>query len=209
MKLNSTSKVLALAAPVSALALQSADAEMKAFIRFDGIEGESETKGFEKQIEVLSWSWGVSRQSVDDKGAPGEPAFESLTVVRRIDKASPQLMINTLKGESRTNVTLNMNFVYGKGSSQEEEVNFFRMNLDNVYISQVRMGAGLDVLAGGKDGTTGGIRIDPNEMLEVIRFDFHKGPFFPKVEMGISGKDPEGKFKDIGETTSFPKWPDA
>jgi type VI secretion system Hcp family effector len=207
MKLSSTSKVLALAAPVSALAIQSADAEIKVFLKYDSIDGESTTTGFEKQIDVVSWSWGASRQSVDEKGQPGVPEFESLTVVRRIDKASPQLMINTLKGQTRTNVTLNMNFIYGKGSSQENEVNFFRMSLDNVYISQVRMGAGLDVVAGGKDGTTGGVRIDPNELLEVVRFDFHKGPYFPKFDIGISAKDPGGAFKDLGSGSQFFKWP--
>jgi hypothetical protein len=54
MKLNNTSKVLALTVPITGLVVQPSDAEVKGFIKFDNIDGEAVGSGFDKQIEVLA-----------------------------------------------------------------------------------------------------------------------------------------------------------
>ena len=60
-----------------------------AYIKFDGVDGESIDKDHKGWIDVLSWSWGVSRPT----GGSLFPKVEFSDVRKRIDKSSPLLMV--------------------------------------------------------------------------------------------------------------------
>jgi type VI secretion system secreted protein Hcp len=66
------------------------------YIKFDGVEGESVTKDHKGEIEVLSWSWGLSNPApkVSSGGGGGRAARatpEQFTFTHLYDKASPVL----------------------------------------------------------------------------------------------------------------------
>ena len=73
------------------LALPGA-ASAEIFLELDGIEGESTTQGFEDQIELGSFHFGVGKNR--DKPA----AFSEISVTKQLDKSSPTLMLRTANG---------------------------------------------------------------------------------------------------------------
>ncbi len=67
---------------------------MDMHIKFDGIDGESAHKDHKGEIEVLSWSWGVSRPAGPIAGGGSgrsKPVPGELLIVHHYDKASPML----------------------------------------------------------------------------------------------------------------------
>ena len=68
------------------------------FLRLHGIEGDSTSRGHEKQIEIESFSWGASA-AVDPRGIGTGPSFSELRFVSRTGKYSPLLMQNLAQGK--------------------------------------------------------------------------------------------------------------
>jgi type VI secretion system secreted protein Hcp len=66
-----------------------------AFLKFKGIEGESQDSKHKGEIEIASFNWGVSQQGVSGgRGGgmgSGKAAFTDFSVVKAVDKASPAL----------------------------------------------------------------------------------------------------------------------
>jgi type VI secretion system secreted protein Hcp len=65
------------------------------FAKLGDIKGESADDKHKDEIEVFSFSWGITHPGSSGAGA-GQPsdrvAFKDLSIVHRIDKASPALM---------------------------------------------------------------------------------------------------------------------
>jgi type VI secretion system secreted protein Hcp len=71
-------------------------------LKIDGIDGESEQKGHEKAIDVLSWSWGASNSgsmSVGSGGGTGKVNMQDFHFVMAFNNASPKLMQQCSTGE--------------------------------------------------------------------------------------------------------------
>jgi type VI secretion system secreted protein Hcp len=65
------------------------------FLKIDGIQGESTDAHHQGEIDVLSWSWGVSQSpggGGGGGGGAGKPAFQDFHAVTRISAASPLLL---------------------------------------------------------------------------------------------------------------------
>lgn len=86
-KLKSTLIVSAVALGLFGAA--GAGAATDTFIKFDGIQGESTTKGQEGSSEVLSWAWGTSSTANGKKGC-----VEDMHFTKALDSASPPLITN-------------------------------------------------------------------------------------------------------------------
>ena len=63
------------------------------FAKIGDIKGESGDSKHKDEIEVLSFSWGVTNSAVTSGGVGGGKAtFQDLSIVHHIDKASPLLL---------------------------------------------------------------------------------------------------------------------
>src|SRR5262245_9652328 len=65
------------------------------FAKIGDIKGESLDDKHKGEIEVLSWSWGVTNGSKITKGSgagSGKAKFQDLSFTHKIDKASPLLL---------------------------------------------------------------------------------------------------------------------
>lgn len=65
-----------------------------AFLKLDGVEGESTRKGFEKQIELQSFSFGATNASSIGSGggaATGKATLSSFSFSKETDATSPAL----------------------------------------------------------------------------------------------------------------------
>jgi type VI secretion system secreted protein Hcp len=72
------------------------------FAKIGDIKGESLDDKHKDEIEVLSWSWGVTNagsRSAGSGGGEGKASFHDLSFTHNIDKASPVLMKGCATGQ--------------------------------------------------------------------------------------------------------------
>src|SRR4051794_32529254 len=79
-----------------------------AFLKIEGIDGESQVKGKEKWIEISSWSWGVTQAGGGGGVGPGKAVAQDFHFVHTSDKATPKLLLNCCKGTHIPKATLSV-----------------------------------------------------------------------------------------------------
>ena len=83
------------------------------FLKVDSVDGESTDDKHPGEIEVLSYSWGVSQQksgSASSHGShtAGRADFNDFSIVKAIDKASPKLMLACADGTHLKSIRLEL-----------------------------------------------------------------------------------------------------
>jgi type VI secretion system secreted protein Hcp len=71
------------------------------YLKIDGIEGEADAVGFEKQMQIESWSFGASNSGSASQGSGmgvGKVSLQDFHYVVQNGKASPQLFLACAKG---------------------------------------------------------------------------------------------------------------
>lgn len=107
------------------------------FAKIGDIKGESLDAKHKHEIEVLSFSWGVtSNNSIGPSGgaAAGKATFHDLAFVHRVDKSSPMLMRACATGTHIKEATL----VQRKAGKTQHEYLIVKMN--DVIITGVTHG---------------------------------------------------------------------
>src|SRR5512136_3197822 len=66
------------------------------FLKLDGIEGEAQ----DGWIEIESWSWGASNHAATGGAGAGKVSFSDLTVMKKLDKATPLILDAALSGQN-------------------------------------------------------------------------------------------------------------
>ncbi len=77
-----------------------------AYIKFDGVEGESRRATHGDEIEVLSFSWGTSSRETGSGLATGQRQHQALTFTLTAGKSSPKLQEALASETPLTNVRL-------------------------------------------------------------------------------------------------------
>lgn len=112
------------------------------FFKIGDIKGESMDDKHKGEIEVLSWSWGVSQtgtMAFGSGGGSGKAAFQDIHFTHHVDKASPTLAKACATGEHIKDAVLT---VRKAGKGQQE---FLFLKLSDVIITGVQQsGAGGD-----------------------------------------------------------------
>jgi type VI secretion system secreted protein Hcp len=62
------------------------------FLKVAGVTGEAVDADHKGEIEVVSWSWGGRASGTTVGRATGRAAWSELTVIKRVDAATPTLM---------------------------------------------------------------------------------------------------------------------
>ena len=104
------------------------------FLKIDGIKGEATDINHQNEMEVVSWSWGVSELLVSSGGGGtggAKATLSELVVGKQVDKASPNLFRACLKGKHLKEVVLTQRRA-GAGKA-----NFLSITLKDVLISGV------------------------------------------------------------------------
>ena len=73
-----------------------------AFLKLDGIKGESVDSNHKGESDILSFSWGASQAAVQtpgSRGGAGKVHFQDIQFVKKTDSASPLLMLHCASGE--------------------------------------------------------------------------------------------------------------
>ena len=101
MKKKLTLSVITVCAITLALIGNFNDAEAAAFLKFDGVDGESKDANHDKWIDVLSFSQTITREE-SSAGAARQRAdvvFGDVVVVKELDKSSPKLAESMFMGK--------------------------------------------------------------------------------------------------------------
>ena len=87
--------VIVVAGAVALAVPAQAPAATDAFLHLNGIQGESNTLGFENDISVVDWSWGADRAS----GA-AKASTHDITIKKNVDRSSPALLQRLYSGQA-------------------------------------------------------------------------------------------------------------
>jgi type VI secretion system secreted protein Hcp len=106
------------------------------FLKLSTIRGESEDSKHKDEIDVLSFSWGVSAATTQTGGGAvaGKAAFNDFSIVKILDTATPRLMQACCTGEHIPEA----NFTGRKSGGDQFE--FMKIKLTDVLISGVSPG---------------------------------------------------------------------
>jgi type VI secretion system secreted protein Hcp len=108
------------------------------FARIGDIKGESLDSKHKDEIEVLSFSWGVSNTGAMAAGGgagAGKATFQDLSIVHKIDKASPLLMQACATGTHLKEATI----THRKAGKDPQDYLIVKMN--DIIITAVADGA--------------------------------------------------------------------
>ncbi len=75
---------------------------LNTFIKIDSIKGESQDAKHKDEIDVLSWSWGLEHPvAIPSSGgaAAGKVSVHDLSITKRTDISTPQLMLACANGK--------------------------------------------------------------------------------------------------------------
>lgn len=83
------------------------------FLKIEGIDGESTDDKHKKEIEVLSFSWGVSQQRSASASSAGNLSsqradFGDFSIVKAVDAASPKLLLCCADGTHLKSIRLEL-----------------------------------------------------------------------------------------------------
>ena len=114
------------------------------FAKIGDIKGESLDDKHKDEVEVLSWSWGVSQSGSISPGpgqAAGKANFNDFHFTHRVDKASPILLKACATGEHIKDAIIT---VRKAGKGQQE---FLIIKMNDVLITSVQMSMSNDATA--------------------------------------------------------------
>ena len=105
------------------------------FAKIGDIKGESLDSKHKDEIEVLSWSWGVTNPAKvggsGGGGGTGKASFRDLSFTHKLDKASPLLLKGCATGQHLKEATI----THRKAGKGQQE--FLIIKMDDVLVTAV------------------------------------------------------------------------
>ena len=107
------------------------------FLKLDGIKGESTDDKHKGEIDVESFSWGVSNASSGATGGghgAGKVSMQDIHFTHKVDKSSAALFLHCSNGAHITKGTL----VARKAGKDQQE--YLKIDLESIYVTSVQFG---------------------------------------------------------------------
>ena len=143
-----------------------------AWLELDGVKGESQRKGHEEQIEVLSFSWGGNNPASvghGSGGGAGKVALSDFSIMKMTDATSTDLFQKMCSGKHYPKATLTM---YKAGG--DEALDYLKYTFEELFVTSINW-----------SGSQGGDAI-PTESVSFA---------FGKVTMDYKIQNPDGSAK--------------
>lgn len=142
------------------------------FLKVDGIEGESNDKGHKGEIDIESWSWGLSNPgsaSHGGGGGAGKASFQDFSFTTQVSKASPKLFLASASGQHIRQAILTAR------KSGGDQLEFYKVTMSDLLVSSYQQGG-----AAGDELPTDQVSLN-----------------FSKIEVWYREQDASGKPGDI------------
>lgn len=110
------------------------------YLQIDGVEGECDATGFEKQMQIQSWSFGATNAGSASLGTglgSGKASMQDFHFVIENGKASPQLFLHTCKGTHIPKAVLTCRKSGGDGNPYA----YYKVTFENLALSSFQTGA--------------------------------------------------------------------
>lgn len=127
------------------------------FAKIGDIKGESLDAKHKDEIEVLSWSWGVSHAGSvthGGGGGAGKPTFQDVNLTHHIDRASPLLMKSCATGTHIPEATIT---VRKAGKAQQD---YLIIKMTDALITGVALSLTSDETSGAENVTLQAAKVD-------------------------------------------------
>jgi type VI secretion system secreted protein Hcp len=105
------------------------------FIKINGIDGESQDESHKSEIEVASWGWRVSQDSMMHSGSgggAGKASIDDLSFEHLMDRASPNLMKYCLTGKHIDQAVLTVRKAGGN------PLEYLKITMSDVIVTRVQ-----------------------------------------------------------------------
>jgi type VI secretion system secreted protein Hcp len=116
------------------------------FLKVEGIEGESRDRDHKGEIEISSFSWGVTQTGSfggGGGGGAGKASFQDIHFTSSVSKASPTLAKSCATGQHIKKATL----VVRKSGGDVGGDEFYKVQMEDILVSSYQSGgASGDVL---------------------------------------------------------------
>ena len=112
-------------------------AQVDYFLKIDGVDAESNDKKHKGEIELESFSWGQSQSGTSGRGGgagAGKVQPQDFSFVKRLDKASPVLLIGCATGKHFKSAVLTARKAGG------EQQDYLKITMEDVLISSYQVG---------------------------------------------------------------------
>jgi type VI secretion system secreted protein Hcp len=132
------------------------------FLKIDGIKGESQDSKHKGEIDILSWSWGVSQSGTTPTGAgggAGQAHVNDITLTKHVDKSTPPILQHILNGGHIKSADM---YIRKAGGSPLE---YLKIHFEDVAVSSYATG-----------GSSGQDRVTENVALKFSRFKMDYTP---------------------------------
>jgi len=133
------------------------------FMKFGDFKGESVVKGYEDQIQILAWSWGLSQTGTAHVGSgagAGKVHVQDISFTHYVDSASPGLIQACCKGTHFQKATLAMRKAGG-----DNALEYIKIEFEDLMITSVSTG-----------GSQGEDLLTENVVFSFAKFKFHYQP---------------------------------
>jgi type VI secretion system secreted protein Hcp len=137
------------------------------FLKIDSIEGESADSKHKNEIDVQSFSWGVSQSgsmAYGGGGGAGKASFQDFSFAMKVSKASPKLFLACASGQHIKNAILTCRRA---GTEQQE---YMIITMTDILVSSYQ--------AGGSEGD-----IVPSDSISLN---------YSKIEISYAPQDAKG-----------------
>lgn len=142
-------------------------AQQDYFLKIDGIPGESQDSKHKDEIELASFSWGVTHvPGHTGHGGTGRAEFQDFHITRRVDKASPQLFLACASGKHIKEANLSVR------RAGKEQLEYLKIKLSDVLVTSLQ------------EGGSGGDSLMESVSLAFTRFDVEYRPMRADGSLG-------------------------
>ncbi len=106
------------------------------FLKLGDIKGESLDDKHKDEIEILSFSFGISQTlAAGGGGAGGKVSMQDFRVVKNVDTASPDLFDATCSGKHIPDGVFTV-----RRAGHKESLDFYKVSFENVFVTSVGPG---------------------------------------------------------------------
>ncbi|REL27682.1 Hcp1 family type VI secretion system effector [Thalassotalea euphylliae] len=130
------------------------------FLYLTKIDGESKDSTHEKEIDILSWSWGMTQSGTTHMGGgggSGKVSVNDISFVKYIDSASHALLLRCASGEHIEEGIL----VVRKAG--KDPLEYLKITMTNIIVTSVQTGG-----SGGEDRLTESVSLN----FEQVKYEY-------------------------------------
>ena len=149
---------------------------MDMFIKIGSLKGEAQDKTHKDEIDLLSWSWGISNSGSAQQGAgagAGKCNVQDFSFTKYLDKSTPDLMLAACNGKHFDKAVLTVR------KAGETPLEYLLITMEEVLVSSVSTGG-----SGGEDRLTENVTLNFAKVKVQYKEQTATGGTGDKPEMG-------------------------